>query len=105
MGSQKKPTQHLLLPPTYATPGGAGRRMRAWGAQLSTSSWTTQLQETLGIHRSWVLVAMASGSHPKLLGEEIDAASHSPGEAVWAVPGVGDSQAAAGCTDGRPRCS
>lgn len=41
-----------------------------------------------------------SGSHPKLLGEEIDAASRSPGEAAGAVTGAGDSQAAAGCADG-----
>lgn len=42
-----------------------------------------------------------SGSHPKLLGEEIDdAASRSPGEAAGAATGAGDWQAAADCADG-----
>jgi len=43
---------------------------------------------------------MGSGSHPKLLGEEIDAASHSPGEGAQAARGAEGSKAAVGCTDG-----
>lgn len=45
-------------------------------------------------------MATGSGSHPKLLGEEIDAASRSPGEGARAARGAEGSQAAVGRADG-----
>lgn len=72
----------------------------ALGSPVSTSSRTTWLEETLGIHCSWVLAAMGSGNHPKLLGEEIAVASHSPGEGAQAERRAEGSQAAVGCVDG-----
>lgn len=65
------------------------------GAQHSTSSWTTQPEETPGIHCSWVLVAMGSGSHSRLLCEGTAAASHSAGGGALAVR-AGSSPAAEG---------
>lgn len=82
-----------------------GENTQGQGAQPSTSSRTTQLEETQGIHCSWVQVAMEYGSHPKLLCEGTAAASHSPGEGALAVRWAGSSQAAVGCADGRPHCS
>lgn len=82
-----------------------GENTRDPGAQPSTSSGTTQLEETPGIHCSWAAVAMGSGSHSKILCEETVAASRSPEESALAVRWAGGSQAAVGCTDGRPHCS
>lgn len=76
-----------------------GENAHSPGAQHSTSSWTTQLEEIPGIHCSWVLVAMASGSHSRLLCEGTAAASHSAGGGELAVRAEG-SPAAGGCAEG-----
>lgn len=73
--------------------------MHSQETQASTSSGTTQLVATLGIHCSWVLVAVGNGSYPMLLCEGT-AASRSPGGGGLAVRRAGGSQAAVGYADG-----